>query len=90
MNCKLGESSISNVFTFGDVWLKVSHIVLVKRNLNQEVSLAILLDTLKNPRVTSFLIPLPKQFFKQEKPYSLMKFSLGTKIRVETLIFVEE
>ena len=53
------------------------------------MSLAVLLDTLRDPGVTSFTIPWFGQFLRQEIPSSLRMLSLRGEITLET-VFEEE
>lgn len=64
MNYELKKGPVLGIFAFGNVQLKLGLIGQVKRNLNKKRSIFILLVTIKNPRITSFMISLPYQFLK--------------------------
>ena len=57
----------------------------MKRNWIQEWLVAILLDTLKDPRVTNSMILLLNQFFRREMLGSLRMLSLMGEIRIRIL-----
>ena len=62
----------------------------MKRNWIQERLVAILLDTLKDPRVTNSMILLLNQFLRREMLCSLRTLSLMGEIRIRIFFFEEE
>ena len=66
MNFGLKKSLVWRTYTFRVVQLKQGLISQMKRNWTPELSVAILLDTLRDPGVTSFMIPQLSQFLRWE------------------------
>ena len=57
----------------------------MKRNWTQELSVATLLEIIKDLWVTSFMIPLLRPFFRLEMPGSLRMLSLRGEKRLRIL-----